>query len=325
MARNIFTFPTLKIAQTLEQDYRNTSDDRETHTCPQVELLRGRDGRDGARGEPGAQGQKGDRGLPGPKGEPGAIGPEGPQGRDGGKGDRGDKGEAGTRGLPGDMGERGLPGVQGPVGISGSRGPVGDKGDRGSPGLSGPQGPHTGGGTVYTRWGRTSCPPSQGTTLVYSGRAGGSTSNSKGGAANIICLPDNPEYSHYASGVQNNSPLRGAQYRASGQPFQTKHGHNIPCAVCSTSVRSKLLVIPAKLSCPANWTTEYTGYLMAGRQSDDVHTLFECVDDQPESVPGLDGDDGGNAQYFHVEATCNSLSCPPYDREKEVTCVVCTQ
>ena len=53
-------------------------------------------------------------------------------------------------------------------------------------------------------------------------------------------------------------------------------------------------------------------------------TLFECIDSTPQSVPGLDAHDANNAQYYHVEATCNSLSCPPYDAVKEVTCVVCT-
>ena len=279
-----------------------------------MELLRGRDGRDGrdgVRGEPGDQGPKGDRGVPGLPGEQGPQGPEGPHG---------------------DTGERGLPGLQGPPGISGPRGPVGDKGSRGSPGLSGVQGqpglqgPATGGGTVYTRWGRTSCPSDQGTSLVYSGRAGGSYFDRHGGAANLLCLPDDPEYSRYDSGVQNFSPLSGAQYRPSGdQLFGSRNSHNIPCAVCSISIRSKLLVIPAKLTCPTNWTTEYTGYLMAAHRLHNGRTLFECIDDQAESVPGLNAHDANNAIYYNVEATCNSLSCPPYDSEKEVTCVVCTQ
>ncbi|CAI8035398.1 Short-chain collagen C4 (Fragment), partial [Geodia barretti] len=117
---------------------------------------------------------------------------------------------------------------------------------------------------VYTRWGRTSCPSDQGTTLVYSGRAGGSYYHHHGGAANLLCLPDDPEYSRYEGGVQGYSPLRGTEYQANtNQPFGGKTSHNIPCAVCCTSIRSKLLVIPAKLSCPTNWTTEYNGYLMA--------------------------------------------------------------
>ena len=276
------------------------TDDGETQTCPQVEVLRGRDGRDGR------DGGKGEKGDEGPKGE---------------------RGEAGTRGLSGDQGERGPPG---PPGI-GPWGPVGEKGSPGSPGLPGPQGEHgpqgpaTGGGTVYTRWGRTSCPMNQGTDLVYSGRAGGTYHHHHGGAANLLCLPDDPEYSRYGSGVQGHTPLRGAEYRAhSRQPLGSKHFHNMPCAVCCTSTRSKLLMIPAKLTCPTNWTTEYTGYLMAAYHGHNRQTLFECVDDQSESVPGLNGQDDNNALYYHVEATCNSLSCPPYDSEKELTCAVCT-
>ena len=64
---------------------------------------------------------------------------------------------------------------------------------------------------------------------------------------------------------------------------------------------------------------------MAAYHGHNGRTLFECVDDQPESVPGLNGEDDSNALYYHVEATCNSLSCPPYDSEKELTCAVCTR
>ena len=181
----------------------------ETDSCPQVEILRERDGRDGR------DGGKGERGDAGPQGT---------------KGDRGESGVNGSMGLPGDQGERGLPGLQGPPGITGPRGPVGEKGSRGSPGQTGPQGeqgpqgagpqgPLTG-GTVYTRWGRTTCPTDQGTELVYSGRAGGSQYHKHGGAADLLCLPDDPEFSTYGNGVNGYSPLTGAEYRShSGQPL----------------------------------------------------------------------------------------------------------
>ena len=54
-------------------------------------------------------------------------------------------------------------------------------------------------------------------------------------------------------------------------------------------------------------------------------STFECVDHNPESVPGsIANTDGG--MFFHVEVQCNyGLPCPPYDSEKEVTCVVCTK
>ena len=257
-------------------------------------------------------------------------GRDGRNGRDGGKGE---KGEMGPQGAKGDQGETGSKGSDGLPGISGPKGVVGDKGSRGSPGLrglqgeKGAQGPPTEVhvGAVYTRWGRTNCSSDQQTELVYSGRAGGSNHHHHGEAANLLCLPDDPEYSTYGSGTYN-SVLRGAQYQAtSGQPFRSYNFHNIPCAVCYASTRDTVLMIPAKLTCPTNWTTEYTGYLMAGFRNYNGRTLFECIDSTPQSVPGLDGHDSYNALYYHVEATCNSLSCPPYDDEKEVTCVVCTR
>ena len=284
-------------------------------------------------------------------GTPGRDGSQGRDGREGGKGEKGDAVTVGATGPPGEKGGQGtagpsgLPGPQGPSGISGPRGPVGGKGDCGSPGLPGPQGrqgaqgadglpgpqgeqgaqgPPTG-GAVYTRWGSTSCPSGQETELVYSGRAGGSHHHKHGGAANLLCLPNDPEYSTY-NGAYNWVPLRGAEYQADGgQPFHSVDDENMPCVVCYASTRDTVLMIPAKLTCPTHWTIEYTGYLMAGRENQNGRTLFECIDQQTESVPELNGGDGNNALYWHVEATCNSLSCPPYDTQKEVTCVVCSR
>ena len=52
-------------------------------------------------------------------------------------------------------------------------------GERGLPGPTGP----TAGGVVYTRWGRTTCPTTSGTQLVYAGKAAGSFYHESGGAA----------------------------------------------------------------------------------------------------------------------------------------------
>ena len=150
------------------------------------------------------------------------MGPPGPTGPGGEKGDRGELG------LPGPQGEVGRPGQgdkgqRGPPGISGPQGAVGEKGDRGDPGLPGPQGPQGAqgpptGGAVYVRWGRTSCPTGQGTQLVYSGRAGGSHRQHKGGAANHLCMPDNPEHLQYGSGVRGWSSVYGALCMAYSMP-----------------------------------------------------------------------------------------------------------
>ena len=51
---------------------------------------------------------------------------------------------------------------------------------------------------------------------------------------------------------------------------------------------------------------------------------FECVDKDPESIPGSAAETLG-ALFLHVEATCNGLPCPPYNPQKELTCAVCTK
>ena len=177
---------------------------------------------------------------------------------------------------------------------------------------------------MYVRWGRTTCPSTPGTELVYAGKAGGSHYTHGGGGANKLCLPDDPQYLSYQSGHQN-SYLYGAEYQiSSGQPFQSMHDHNVPCAVCHSSTRTSLLTIPARTSCPSSWTREYYGYLMAERHTHSGRSTFECVDSSPESVPGSAGNING-ALFYHTEATCTGLPCPPYVDGREVTCAVCTK
>ena len=209
----------------------STSGDGEGATsCPHVELLRGRDGRDG---------------LPG---------------RDGKDGLRGDKGESGTTGLAGEKGE---------------------------PGIAGPPAPSRG-GVVYTRWGKTICPNVSGTELVYAGRAGGTDYSQSGGAANYLCMPGDPDYLRYQSGVQGHNYVYGAEYETGGGPLSAVHDHNVPCAVCYASTRAAVAMIPAKTRCPSTWTLEYSGYLMsdASRWSNHHRTMYECVDNNPDSIPG---------------------------------------
>ena len=267
----------------------------ESGEVSQLECLRGRDGRDGR------DGGKGEKGEVGPRGE---------------KGDRGEVGPQGTKGISG---------PQGPAGMSGPQGAMGEKGDRGDPGLPGPQGtqgPPTG-GTVYTRWGRTSCPSDQGTELVYTGRAAGTRYNIRGGGSNILCLPNDPQYFQFKPGVTGWGPLIGVDYRAeSGQPLGHLDQHNMPCAVCHTTVRESVLMIPAHTQCPGNWTIEYSGYLMTAYHSNEGRLPYECVDKDGESTTG---GMGIPCYLHHVEPDCSDLSCPPYDAQKELACVVCTR
>ena len=82
-------------------------------------------------------------------------------------------------------------------------------------------------------------------------------------------------------------------------------------------------MIPARMSCPSTWNLEYSGFLMtgyghAGRRS------AVCMDKEPERVAGGLGNTNG-ALFYHIEVACNGINCPPYDPERELTCVVCTK
>ena len=293
----------------------------------------GRDGRDGCRGLPGPTGPQGDKGdpgelgPPGPQGDSGVSGPRGPTGFSGPRGtigSKGNPGEPGPQGERGDRGDCGTPGPPGPQGEQGAKGDCGECNQTVSQEEQRAQGPPTG-GAVYVRWGRTSCPSGQGTELVYSGRAGGGRYTHKGGGANHLCMPDDPDHMQYGSGVQGYSPVYGMEYNIhSSQPLYSVYLHNVPCALCYVATRDTVLMIPAKVHCPTNWTVEYTGYLMTEHRNHHRST-YECVDKDPESVPGLDAFSADSALFYHVEPNCSGLPCSPYDAEKELTCVVCSR
>ena len=255
-------------------------------------VLRGQDGRDG---EPGKDG------LPGP---------QGPQGPPGDRGLRGETGNTGPPGAPGDPGQYGLPGAPGVAGTTGQQGPVG------------PPGPRSG-GMVYTRWGKSSCPTTTGTELVYAGRIGGTQFGHSGGGANQLCMPLDPQYSSYKPGVQGSSYMYGSEYEGPVGHVSTKQDHDGTCAVCYVSTRETVLMVPAKTSCPTSWTKEYGGYLMAEGKNNGRST-FICVDSAFESAPGSQGH-APATDLYHVEAACNGLPCPPYVNYKELTCAVCTR
>ena len=211
---------------------------------------------------------------------------------------------------------QGRDGRDGRDGVPGPRGPQGQKGDQG---VAGPPGPRNG-GVVYTRWGKSSCPNVTGTTMMYAGRTGGTHYTHKGGAANYLCMPDDPDYLSYTPGVQGWNYVYGTEYE---EPLSDVHNHNVPCAVCYASTRVAVTMIPAKTQCPSAWTLEYSGYLMSDYRNHQ-RSMYECVDKNPDSVPGSASDTNG-ALFYHVEASCNGMLCPPYDRQKELTCAVCTK
>lgn len=159
-------------------------------------------------------------------------------------------------------------------------------------------------------------------TRVYAGKAGGSYARHQGGAANIICMPNDPEYSlPYASGVQGNSYVFGIEYDQTVP--QGRAHHDAPCAVCNVPTKSTVIMIPAKVTCPGGWTREYFGYLMSEHKNH-RRSSYVCVDNHMEVVPGS-GKHQSSGHWYHVEARCGTIACPPYNSYKELNCAVCSK
>ena len=100
---------------------------------------------------------------------------------------------------------------------------------------------------VFTRWGRTICPTTSNTELLYKGKAAGSYFDQHGGGANYICLPDEPEFLSYKPGISDSqSYIYGAEYEAYNGPLSSLNEHNVPCVVCYVSTRVSYLMICRK-------------------------------------------------------------------------------
>ena len=198
----------------------------------------------------------------------------------------------------------------------------GMKGDKGQKGVKGDK-EERNGGTVYVRWGHNRCPSTA--QLVYSGRAGGAD-RKHGGASNPQCLPLDPNFLSTISGRQARGLMYGAEYQTwthSSSHLHGRHDYDVPCAVCYVTQRSTVYMLPAKYTCPSGWTREYYGYLMSNYYQE-ATSEFTCVDIDFKTVPGSSSDHNGLLFHF-VEGRCGSLPCPPYDKDRELSCAVCTK
>ena len=228
------------------------------------------------------------------------------------------RGRDGRDGQDGSPGPRGRDGRDGLPGVKGMAGPPGQKGDTGVPGPKGERA----GGVVYVRWGHNSCPKS-GAQLVYAGRAGGAHYTSPGGGGNPQCLPLDPTFHKTISGAQTWAYIYGAEYEGTNPLTSQSSSTDVPCAVCYVPTRNALYMIPAKYDCPKDWTREYFGYLMSEGYAHH-RSQFSCVDHSLTPVIGSSHNHNGFL-FYPVEGVCGSLPCPPYSRDKELSCAVCTK
>ena len=161
----------------------------------------------------------------------------------------------------------------------------------------------TSSGATYIRWGDRSCPDVQGTELVYFGTVIGSLNGT-----NYICLPNN--YVSHDSGRPADIPMDrvGIIDHSSVTPCFTT------CAVCYTSTRSTILMVPGKLRCPPNWTSEYRGYLMTDANN---HSKHECVDEKRDCTQQTGAYQ--QTEFFTVYHKCVDCSTKP------LSCIVCSR
>ena len=146
-----------------------------------------------------------------------------------------------------------------------------------------------------------------------------------GGGSNPQCLPLDPNYLNYKPGKQTNSYIYGAEYQYTNFIEANSVGFDVPYAVCYVPSRTTLYMLPAKLSCPESWITEYYGYLMAEQlHPNHRRSVFSCVDKSLMSVIGSKQIQIGFL-FYTVEGRCGTLPCPPYEETKGLTCAVCTK
>ena len=148
-----------------------------------------------------------------------------------------------------------------------------------------------------------------GTELVYSGRVAGTHYTNQGGSSDYLCLPDNPQYLTYRSGVQGGSPIHGAEYQIdhSMLPLPGLNDDFVPCAVCVNCQRKVVLTIPVRNTCPPSWTREYYGYLMTEHRSHHRRAAA-CMDKDPEAVRGEAANTNGALFYHRGSVQRNRLA-----------------
>ena len=156
------------------------------------------------------------------------------------------------------------------------------------------------------------------------GYVGGSRYVQKGGGSNYVCLTRDPIYEKSASGGTV-TKIYGAEYETYSYGIypSSLFEHDVPCAVCHVTTRASQMMVPGRNVCPAGWTREYKGYMMAEYYTH-YRTMYTCVDENPDYTRGTHANLNGALFYF-VEGVCGSLPCKPYIAGKELTCAVCTR
>ena len=180
-------------------------------------------------------------------------------------------------------------------------------------------------GSLYTRWGRTTCPESA--QMVYFGQAVGPQTSQSGSGANNLCLTLDPVYSDHNDMDQAVALLGGINYYTTGHGlhrFTAVHNHKVPCAVCFTPKTMSNFMQPGNANCPTGFRREYGGLLFASKYNLNKND-WVCVDEDPESMGGSSSSFGA---WYPTEVRYGSIVSRAQDggyyRYREVKCAVCS-
>ena len=159
----------------------------------------------------------------------------------------------------------------------------------------------------------------------YSGITAGKHISNTGSGTNTLCMPHDPDslpsefptttYSGYYG------YLWGAEYQFTYKNVAVDD--DVPCAICTVKPATTTMMIPAKNTCPQDWTLQYHGYLSASYSSG-KSTDYICVDNDPEFFEGLRQVNSDGHGLYPVKAYCGSLPCPNYKQSQYLSCAVCS-
>ena len=158
-------------------------------------------------------------------------------------------------------------------------------------------------GTIYVGWGRNDC-PGNGSNILYRGYAGGSLYAHARATASMLFLHSEPEWRDYDDRKQDTGFIYGAKYNDDKRKDKSPNVNqlsddDVTCVVYDFQCRSSMIMIPDKSICPAGYTVEYWGYLMAGRHNHASAGNYYSADAAPEATSIPKQKSGKNGVLLH--------------------------
>ena len=201
---------------------------------------------------------------------------------------------------------------------------------------------------TYTMWGKPRCEKKTGkgitTSTLYSGEAGGTHVDYRGGLSNLLCImsrssdaaaeavtgdPDVEDFNATLNELNADTPsVYPARYKTAGNGANTVvqlSDRAVPCALCEVDGTTDVLTVMGTTACPPAYRREYYGWAMAGAHDTNSRQSTVCVHHEAEETPNPPekaiGASGWPGLYpMEIEATIGG-----HKQNQEVVCAVCAR